>query len=520
MALFSPPAVSARVSPTRRSHRAALPAVVLGGLFLLGMAGQAVRNEAERRKSAAREQAYSQHEAREAWESAARMAAKDKTATSAAFRAYVRSYRRTISGAKQAAPPLKARTEMLDRNRVSLDAFRAALNLPYCVAPDDDAARQSGTYRRVNYRAVLGLFQLDGDLQAGRGDFAAAADAYEDILQIGQTLPRGGGLMPLLESDSYQSMGRDPLWRIVGKLDAPSARRAARRLESLLETHQTAYADALNKEKQRGETEIDKLYQNSQKLAQQKQVVALINQRQGQRFGGAMFFHRLNRLQAKLPPAPPPTLWNQIARRWEKWEALREFDEQISPLCREADLPYQVRQKNNAARMAQVQAKTNQVRQKGQTAPPVSLLQSMTFSSSYLSGFGSPAMAQFAHEAWTEEQTQNRFLLVALALQAYQKEHANRVPSALSDLVPTYLKRLPLDPYAYPAAPFCWKLGAGGTLASSKLYSVGQDGTDDSGVRPPGSLRQGYSFYGFWGLSSGGVRPVGKGDILAPQITP
>ena len=519
MALFSPPAVSVHVSPMRRLHRAALPAVVLGGLFLLGIAGQAVRNEAERRKSAAHEQNDSQHKAREAWESAARAAAKDKTGTSTALRAYISSYRRTLSGAKQAAPPLKARKEMLDRNRVSLDAFRAALNLPYCVAPDDDATRQKGTYRRVNYRPVLGLFQLDGDLQAGRGDFAAAADAYEDILQIAQTLPRGGGLMPLLESDSYQSMGRGPLWRIVGKLDAPSARRAARRLESLLETHQTAYADALNKEKQRGEAEINKLYQNPQKLAQQKQIVALVNQRQGQRFGGAMFFHRLNRLQAKLPPAPPPTLWSQITRRWEKCEALREFDAQMNPLCREADLPYQVRQKNNAARIAQAQARTNQARQKGQTAPPVSLLQSMTFSSS-LSAYGSPMMAQFAHEAWAEEQTQNRFLLVALALQAYQKEHAGRVPAALTDLVPTYLNRLPPDPYAYPAAPFCWKPGAGGTLASSKLYSVGQDGTDDGGVRPPGSLRQGYGFYGFLGLSSSGVRPVGKGDILAPQITP
>lgn len=77
--------------------------------------------------------------------------------------------------------------------------------------------------------------------------------------------------------------------------------------------------------------------------------------------------------------------------------------------------------------------------------------------------------------------TQSRLAALALALRLYQLDHGGLRPPTLDALVPDYLPVLPLDPYAAngqrlryiadPVAPY--------------VYSVGDDGKDDSAAEPP-----------------------------------
>lgn len=69
-----------------------------------------------------------------------------------------------------------------------------------------------------------------------------------------------------------------------------------------------------------------------------------------------------------------------------------------------------------------------------------------------------------------------RLLAVELALRCYQSEHG-RAPAKLDELVPAYLKHVPLDPFN--GQPVIYRPQGEDWL----LYSVGPDGVDDGGKR-------------------------------------
>ncbi len=72
----------------------------------------------------------------------------------------------------------------------------------------------------------------------------------------------------------------------------------------------------------------------------------------------------------------------------------------------------------------------------------------------------------------------------AIALSVYRHEH-NRYPHQLSELVPDYLTRLPLDPFT--DEPLRYRLEAENGYV---LYSVGENGIDDGGVEPDPNTNQ------------------------------
>ena len=73
-------------------------------------------------------------------------------------------------------------------------------------------------------------------------------------------------------------------------------------------------------------------------------------------------------------------------------------------------------------------------------------------------------------------ETQNRLLLVSLALRAYRLEHGG-YPVSLAELAPAYLKQIPDDPFALKGA-FLYRING----QKYVLYSVGPDGKDDGGT--------------------------------------
>ena len=81
--------------------------------------------------------------------------------------------------------------------------------------------------------------------------------------------------------------------------------------------------------------------------------------------------------------------------------------------------------------------------------------------------------------AWLKERVslaQNLLLMTELALRAWKGEHGDW-PNQLADLVPTYLTRVPNDPFAVEGS-----LVYRTTPAGYLLYSVGPDGVDDGGM--------------------------------------
>ncbi|MBV9848134.1 MAG: hypothetical protein JO250_00460 [Armatimonadetes bacterium] len=72
-------------------------------------------------------------------------------------------------------------------------------------------------------------------------------------------------------------------------------------------------------------------------------------------------------------------------------------------------------------------------------------------------------------------EAQNALLLTALALRAYRVEHGV-YPATLDALIPTYLSRVPDDPFALSGPLRYRRVGD-----KYVLYSVGPDGKDDGG---------------------------------------
>lgn len=74
------------------------------------------------------------------------------------------------------------------------------------------------------------------------------------------------------------------------------------------------------------------------------------------------------------------------------------------------------------------------------------------------------------------EQARQETLVVALALQIYQREH-EQFPETLAALVPQSLERVPEDPYGQPGETLHYRRVSDGAV----VWSIGPDGKDDNG---------------------------------------
>jgi hypothetical protein len=71
----------------------------------------------------------------------------------------------------------------------------------------------------------------------------------------------------------------------------------------------------------------------------------------------------------------------------------------------------------------------------------------------------------------------SRLAATTLALRAYATAHDGRLPAMLNELVPTYLKVLPIDPFSPEGAPLRYLPQD----PDPRLYSLGENGKDDGG---------------------------------------
>lgn len=94
--------------------------------------------------------------------------------------------------------------------------------------------------------------------------------------------------------------------------------------------------------------------------------------------------------------------------------------------------------------------------------------------------FGGMMLPSFSKLALREASTQALVRLTQTALATERFRHKlGRLPTALSELIPDYLPKVPEDPY--DGAPLRYRTLPTGYV----LYSIGEDGHDDGGREPP-----------------------------------
>jgi hypothetical protein len=275
---------------------------------------------------------------------------------------------------------------------------------------------------------LAALLRAEGRLRAAHGNHASAMDSYLDALRLAQDVPRGnGGVLSALIGVACAEAVWKPALRGVDRLDAPAARRAARRLETI-NARRFPWADTLIGEK--WET-----LALAQPWFAQKSIF-LIGYEVRPRFGPG-------------GPGPLQTVRTQT-HFWLKGKRgiLDEYLAYTDRTIADARLPFSLRP----------------------PAPPRPNNSAATLLS---------ADTRYFRLRTVECDTQNDLLLAALALRAYHVEKGV-YPARLDELVTDgYLSRVPDDPFAPPGMPLLYRRMPGGS--KYLLYSVGPDGKDDGG---------------------------------------
>ena len=333
---------------------------------------------------------------------------------------------RPFSGKLSPPPHLYSpgeKAKLVAENSQAVSLLHQGFRYPYQELPI--ASFNTPTPQYAKFRQLARLMFLSAQVKAAQGDWNGAVNADLDAVQLGETVPRGGGLIGMLVGAACQSIGRKHIWEAVPLLSATEARAAARGLEAIRASH-VPLAETMQEEKW--------------------DVQASLRQAMQQRSWP----------QRLIPPDDPST-------------PIDEGDEE--PLSRPMVVWIKLEGKrkimaNYTGYMDQVIAQAHQPYAKHPTPPPLpydpvcQLLLPATFK---------------VRLNEVRSVSQNALLVTALALQAYHQDH-KAYPPSLTALVPGYLKAVPTDPFAL-SGPLRYKLVG----AKYVLYSVGPDGKDDGG---------------------------------------
>lgn len=341
---------------------------------------------------------------------------------------------------------LAEKDALVAENARALTLLRHGFAFPYLNPP----ARSFNTPFPyfAKFRGTARLLTLEAQVRQGHGDWAGAVGSDLDSVRLGVDVPHGGVLIGYLVGIACQAIGRRPAWDRVAHLTAPEARAAARRMEDI-EVRQVPFADTLQEEKWAGQAGLQE-----------------IMRRPGWR----------RELSSGLG-VDGAANWALQARMMfvGKGQVLRGYTRYMDASISNARLPY-------AAHPASPVLPTDPVNQ-------IIL----------------PVFAQAGFKN-VDNETQNALLTATLALRAYYGEHRS-YPAALGALVPSYLKRIPNDPFAL-AGPLRYRRMGGGYV----LYSLGPDGKDDGGkpIFDPSMAGSGSSSdRRFW------VQQESVGDVVA-----
>ena len=339
-------------------------------------------------------------------------------------------------------PAILAAAQAVFKKNTGLQAsVESAFKDPYLTPPVRSFSQPLRYLTPI--RRVGRALAFESQVDFARGNVDAGVTAAIDTIHLGALEPRGGTLIHKLVGNAVQSIGRRGVWSNIDKLDSAHAIRMARALEKD-DSEGISTADVLKEEKLGGEAGLMEIFRS----------------RDWQRTLQTAVY------SGNTPSIPFGLGQPIIGKRTIMEQYIAAMDDQIAQVSR----PY---------------------------SPTWSTPPNMLPIVDSLVGEGHGFVYRCDYD-----QTENRLLMTVCALRAYRLDHGS-YPSTLADLVPTYLRGMPVDPFS-PGSPLAYRK----TPKSFILYSIGPDIVDDGG-KPATGKRS--------GDNPGGteVQMDSKGDIVA-----
>lgn len=366
------------------------------------------------------------------------------------------------------ASDLERKRVLVARNAAALATMREGLSYPYNEVYIRAFSTPFPNY--AGYREMARLLAQDAQVKESEGDTNAAVKDCLDAMEMGQKCAHGGPLIGALVGIACQAIGRQPLWKLIPKLDATQAKAALQRMQAI-ETAHVPFADVMQEEHWLGEMGLhDILRQPFWRFQEYGTFFGYTNGESGAPGWGQRLM-----VGTYLMAYSNRHIWNNYTRY---------ADESVS-----------------RARMSYPDA----MAQPSMPEPDDPICKVL---------FPIFAQAQFKD---VQSETQNGLLLTALALRAYATEHNGQVPGTLDALVPGYLSAVPQDLFARHA-PLRYVANNDGTY---RLYSIGPDGNDDGGravdnaLHPSPSLKAANVGVDSKASNRYTIMPDSLGDIVA-----
>jgi hypothetical protein len=339
------------------------------------------------------------------------------------------------AAAKDAATDLALQRAYAANNAETLRLLREGFRYPARRAASrtqGDISKDFPSYSQ--FREISRLLVQESRVRLADGDQNGAADSLLDAIRLGTDVVRGGPFMAMLVGVAIESVGRADLWSLANRLDAPNARRIARRLEEI-EAARVPLAVVVEEEKWLGLS----LLRETMSTPDWKAMRA-----------------------GKLPDQPPKDVDAEEAKALALFK--NTSDAQI--------------QANYIGYMDAVIANTRKPYNPVPNVPPAPAdPMSAVYAGEIIAGLA----ARLNHE---QSVAANCLLLVTLALRAYRME-TGALPATLDVLAPQYLTKLPVDPFSPSAAAPRYRAAQDDYV----LYSVGPDGLDNDGQAIPTKRR-------------------------------
>ena len=326
----------------------------------------------------------------------------------------------TRPSAKTKVYSLAEKEVLVAKNGLAVRLLRQGLPYPYLNPPYRSVETLFPYYSQ--FRGLARLLRLKGEVEAAKGDYDAAMQSWLDAMQMGEMIPHGSPLIGMLVGIACEAIGRRPVWeKGLDHLTSAQAKASIQRLEAI-QAMRLPFADTVQEEK----------------WGIQASLIEAFNRPDWR--------HKMQETTADKDNNGTIERWSgQIMLSfYGRGRILKNMTAYMDASIAQARQPY-------ALHLAQ---------------PPIP--------SDPISQMIAPIFAQ-ARIKEVESHTQNSLLLVALALRAYH-EDKKAYPATLAELAPTYLKRLPDDPFALKGGFRYRKQGE-----KFVLYSVGPDAKDDGG---------------------------------------
>ncbi|HEX8237297.1 MAG TPA: hypothetical protein VF600_15160 [Abditibacteriaceae bacterium] len=302
--------------------------------------------------------------------------------------------------------PLAAKRIFLKSNAQTIALWRQGLKLRYVQRPEREA-KAVADYK--GYRDLAKLMIVEAHARAQSGDWDGAADSLLDILHFGHEVPRGAALIAGLVSIAIRDMALKELWVVRPHLSSARARKLAQDIYALHESRITI-AQTLEEEKR----------------AMQRFILKMTRERDFR----PLFVESICVLGCSTPPTleEKQQILNNVHPGLQLWAACMSKPNIFSEYSRCMD--WQIAQMK----------KPYPLRSKEWPFPDSER--------SYKVSLHWFKYQQFtrAPMSFDRSDAKEALLITTLALDAYQADNCH-YPAKLSELVPRYLPKVPLDPY-------------------------------------------------------------------------